>query len=535
MATRQEEIIVKLGADTKALARELGTTTAGVKKFAREVAQSLQSGSFPQGWESARQQVKNYRDEIGKLSKESQDLINKGKAAGGGGGGGTLDTVKNWIMGGALISAIKKTIDYFDDLADRAANLSISTDFLQGINHIASKDVVGGVGTMNKALDELSNRLGQAKDGSEEAAKRFAKLGISVQDIQTLDTEGMFYLIADRIKAIPDPAMRVAAAFEMMGKAGKNMAGQLALGGSELKKMVDGVEKLSETDVQMLAKSKDDLQTASNRITMFIGAQLSAVGNLSSKMGGQGIGKWLGNALWGTDRDVSNAMQNPGEERRLRGEAQSAAAAKSAQNKTAAKAAADAQFNALDQLLRKQNELANVGNKFNQLQNEEFHLRQKLQKQGLSEIEQLELKNKIKQTQIQLSDMHKAKLAEEATAAANAAKAQIRQQQAIKEAESAMTGGKLTVGELAAGVADRKGNLIQGRFAGVAQDIQDLDVDRRQALNFGNINYAKELQAKITDMKEKLYEAGVIEKPVELKMEEHLAEIRKGVTVKPTE
>jgi hypothetical protein len=110
-----------------------------------------------------------------------------------------------------------------------------------------------------------------------------------------------------------------------------------------------------------------------------------------------------------------------------------------------------------------------------------------------------------------------------------------KQQEELRNAESAMTGGKLTVGELAAGVADRKGNLIQGRFAGVAQDIQDLDVDRRQALNFGEIDYAKELQAKITDMKEKLYEAGVIEKPVELKMEEHLAEIRKGVTVKPTE
>ena len=108
----------------------------------------------------------------------------------------------------------------------------------------------------------------------------------------------------------------------------------------------------------------------------------------------------------------------------------------------------------------------------------------------------------------------------------NAAKAEVLESSA---------GEKLTVGELAAGVADREGNLIQGRFAGVAQDIEDLDVDRRQALNFGEIDYAKELQAKITDMKEKLYEAGVIEKPVELKMEEHLAEIRKGVTVKPTE
>ena len=37
------------------------------------------------------------------------------------------------ISGGAIIAGIKGLLDKFDDLNDRAENLSISTDFLQGM------------------------------------------------------------------------------------------------------------------------------------------------------------------------------------------------------------------------------------------------------------------------------------------------------------------------------------------------------------------------------------------------------------------
>ena len=122
---------------------------------------------------------------------------------------------KEWtgaLTVGGIIGGIKHIIDKFDDLKDRADNLDIGTDFLQGMQHIASRDAVGGVDAFNKSIAELSVRLGAAKDGSKEAIDKFEKLGISAQKIASSSAEEMFYDIADAIKQIPDPASRTAAA-----------------------------------------------------------------------------------------------------------------------------------------------------------------------------------------------------------------------------------------------------------------------------------------------------------------------------------
>ena len=180
------------------------------------------------------------------------------------------------FAGGAILAGINSVINKFDDLKDRADNLGISTDFLQGMNQIASRDAVGGVETFNKSISELSVRLGSAKDGSEQSIKAFEKFGITLKDIQTLDAEGMMYLIADKIKAIPDPAQRAAAAFELLGKAGKNMTGILSGGADELKRMVDAVDKLDAAKVAELANAKDEIDNAKNTLTVGAGRALGA-------------------------------------------------------------------------------------------------------------------------------------------------------------------------------------------------------------------------------------------------------------------
>lgn len=50
MATRQEEIIVKLGADTKQLAKELGMTRNQVSGFVRDINADIKAGSTPDSW-----------------------------------------------------------------------------------------------------------------------------------------------------------------------------------------------------------------------------------------------------------------------------------------------------------------------------------------------------------------------------------------------------------------------------------------------------------------------------------------------------
>lgn len=192
---------------------------------------------------------------------------------------GLKSMVSEWgaLLGtGALLGGLNQLMNKFDDLSDTAENLGLSTDFLQGMSQIASKDAVGGVKSFDKAISELSVKLGAAKSGSEEALKSFAKWGISLDDIAKKDTQEVFYQIASIIEKIPDPAIRTAAAFELMGKSGKNLTGILAAGAPELQRLVETVEKVTSEQVKLLADSKAKLQDAGNQLQIFAAGLLEA-------------------------------------------------------------------------------------------------------------------------------------------------------------------------------------------------------------------------------------------------------------------
>jgi len=220
-----------------------------------------------QSLRSMNQMVKNAGQETKNVLKES------------------FGSIGSIISGGAILAGIKGLLNHFDELDDRAQNLSISTDFLQGMQHIASKDAVGGVETFNKAISELSVRLGDAKTGSDEAIKKFEKWGITLKDIADLDTEGMFYKIADKIKGIPDPSERSAAAFELLGKAGKNLVGVMQEGSAAVKGMVDQVDKLDAEKIKMLAEAKDTISDYGGWVTIGAGKLLGGLGKGAQFLG----------------------------------------------------------------------------------------------------------------------------------------------------------------------------------------------------------------------------------------------------------
>ena len=194
-----------------------------------------------------------------------------------------LDNMKTMFIqafsGVAILGAMNKVLNKFDEIQDRADNLGVGTDFLQGMQQVAKRDAVGGQETFNRGIGELAVRLGEAKGGSETAVKAFEKFGITLYDISKLDVEGMFYLIADRIKAIPDPTQRAAAAFELLGKSGKNLTGVLSGGAAQLKNMVEQADKLAAADVKRLAEAKDTIEDATNNLTIYGGELLASVGS----------------------------------------------------------------------------------------------------------------------------------------------------------------------------------------------------------------------------------------------------------------
>lgn len=200
-----------------------------------------------------------------------------------------LDSLKSEFVrafsAGAVLGAMQNVLNKFDEIQDRADNLGVGTNFLQGMQQVAKRDAVGGQETFNKGISELSVKMGQAKEGTEEAIQKFEKYGITLKQIASLNAEQMFYVIADKIKAIPDSTQRAAASFDLLGKAGKNLAGVLANGSAELKNMVDAADKLDAHHVKMLAEAKDTIEDVTNSAQIGIGTILGTIGD---------IAKWFG-------------------------------------------------------------------------------------------------------------------------------------------------------------------------------------------------------------------------------------------------
>lgn len=195
---------------------------------------------------------------------------------------------------GGIIEGIHATLEHFEQLKNSAEDLGISTDFLQGMRHISSKEAVGGVETFNRAIAELSKNLGEAKEGSGEAIAKFEKWGITLKDIKSLNAEEMAYRISDSLKATTDPAVRVAEAFELMGKGGKNMVGVLAKGSEELRKMVDATDKLDAEKVKELAEAAANLKDLGNTITVKIGQAVGTFAEFFQMLGTMSTGDFTG-------------------------------------------------------------------------------------------------------------------------------------------------------------------------------------------------------------------------------------------------
>jgi hypothetical protein len=244
MSTTREEAIVSLGVDSSAIARGMAVAKSKFTQFGDDMVHSFRH-----------------------VAKEF---------------GGAF-------LAGGIVAGIENILSKFQQMRNQAENLGISTDFLQGMEHLSSEKVVGGVEKFNHAIAALSTTLGEAKSGNEEAIKKFEKWGITLKDISTLNAEEMFYKIADEVKKIPDPAMRSAVAFELMGKSGKQMVGVLSEGSEEIRKLVGEAAKLDEETVKALAESKDKLVELENTTTIWGGRILAlfthdipdAIGQLS--------------------------------------------------------------------------------------------------------------------------------------------------------------------------------------------------------------------------------------------------------------
>lgn len=162
-----------------------------------------------------------------------------------------------------------------DDLVDLNAQTGIAIDKLMELQ--LAFDLNGmKAEQLQPVIAKLQRSIADAASGSDEAALKFARMGISITDIQGLTADEQLMKVGEAIKNIENPAQRSAAAMEIFGKSGAKLLSVFGSGGkddpggmNEVRKMLGNQSALLLQNAGVFGRASDLLGLAGNKVRGF--------------------------------------------------------------------------------------------------------------------------------------------------------------------------------------------------------------------------------------------------------------------------
>ncbi len=218
---------------------------------------------------------KNTRAASGSIHKMQQTMSRAATAIGGAlAGMFAVDTVTKWH------DMSKAALDAAGSLGETAAQIGVTTNALQEYRYAATQAGVSQEG-MDKALAQLTKRLGEAAQGAKAPTEALSRLGITLDDVKGKSTGDVLPMIAEGIAKIKDPAQQAAIAVDLFGKAGQSLLPLLSEGAAGVNRLREDAHKLGVVmSEQAIARADEAADTiaAQERV-----AEAQRVAILSSK------------------------------------------------------------------------------------------------------------------------------------------------------------------------------------------------------------------------------------------------------------
>lgn len=191
--------------------------------------------------------LKKVEDAIGNTGKKVDRIGNQ-----------ISTTLKTALAGAASYAALKfyELIKSSEDealaLKAAAAAANVGTEALQQLR-FAAEGVGSSAEDMDQILIRLNKRLGEARAGSEEAARQFRALGLEALVKNGATTDVALRGIADALSQIDDPAKADAIAMKILGDRASTVTALLRGGSAELnnwasKATAAGIQSKAMTD-----------------------------------------------------------------------------------------------------------------------------------------------------------------------------------------------------------------------------------------------------------------------------------------------
>jgi hypothetical protein len=172
---------------------------------------------------------------------------------------------------GAAVAGTTALVRGLGDLEGRIeqlgnAALRLGTDFqtIQVLNEAASRSGVA-IDALTAGIQKLAVNINEARSGTGKAAEAFRELGITQEQLATLDPATLAQETAAALQRIEDPARRAALATETLGKAGLTLLpGFNAIGESEasLKRFAAAISDVDQGRISSLGQAFDNVKTS---------------------------------------------------------------------------------------------------------------------------------------------------------------------------------------------------------------------------------------------------------------------------------
>lgn len=169
---------------------------------------------------------------------------------------------------GAAATAITRGLIDLEGRVEQLGNtaLRLGTDFqtIQVLDEAARRSGVA-IDALAAGIQKLAVNINEARSGTGKAADAFRELGITQEELLTLDPASLAEKTAAALQGIEDPARRAALATETLGKAGLTLLpGFNAIGESEasLKRFAAAISDVDQGRISSLGQAFDNVKTS---------------------------------------------------------------------------------------------------------------------------------------------------------------------------------------------------------------------------------------------------------------------------------
>lgn len=190
------------------------------------------------------------------------------------------------VIGGAsaaMFGVANSTANVGDEVAKTADRLGVGVEAFQELRFAAERSGIDDK-KFKSSMESFVKRLGEAKEGTGEAAKALDTLGLSADELSEMGAEEALGVIAHRMREISDPALRNALTADLFSRGGLSMLNLLNQGSEGMRELMnEGREVgavLTESTVRGSETFKDQLtnfQSTVGGLKNIIGSELMPV------------------------------------------------------------------------------------------------------------------------------------------------------------------------------------------------------------------------------------------------------------------